>query len=160
MFLRTEILKEKKLIGKSKRMSFAQNKIVELWQWFMPRRSQIKNNIGTELYSLEVYDNLSFFINFNPANEFTKWAAIEVADFNNIASEMETLIIPSGLYAVFIHKGLASDGVKTYNYIFREWLPNSQYALDNRPHFAVMGEKYKNNDVNSEEEIWIPVQEK
>ncbi len=39
-------------------------------------------------------------------------------------------------------------------------LPNSEYELENRPHFEVLGEKYKNNDPNSEEEIWIPIKKK
>lgn len=43
-------------------------------------------------------------------------------------------------------------------YIYGSWLPNStEYARDNRPHFEILGEKYKNNDPESEEEIWIPV---
>jgi AraC family transcriptional regulator len=29
--------------------------------------------------------------------------------------------------------------------------------LDDRPHFEVLGEKYKNNDPTSEKEIWIPI---
>jgi AraC family transcriptional regulator len=41
-----------------------------------------------------------------------------------------------------------------------EWLPNSAYALDDRPHFEALGEQYKNNDPNSEEEIWIPIKPK
>jgi AraC family transcriptional regulator len=61
------------------------------------------------------------------------------------------------MYAVFIHKGPASKGPETYNYIFGTWLPGSDYILDSRPHFALMGEKYKNDDPASEEEIWIPV---
>jgi len=36
-------------------------------------------------------------------------------------------------------------------------LPNSDYELDNRPHFEILGKKYKNNSADSEEEIWIPV---
>jgi AraC family transcriptional regulator len=39
-------------------------------------------------------------------------------------------------------------------------LPNSAYALDDRAHFEVLGEKYKNNDPSSEEEIWIPIKVK
>jgi AraC family transcriptional regulator len=35
-------------------------------------------------------------------------------------------------------------------------LPGSEYFLDNRPHFEVLGDKYKNNDPTSEEEIWKP----
>lgn len=31
------------------------------------------------------------------------------------------------------------------------------YEIDFRPHFEILGEKYKNNDPGSEEEVWIPV---
>ncbi len=157
---RFETLKEKKLVGKQKRMSFANNTTKELWHGFIPRRNEIKNNVSEELFSLEIYDNILFFKNFNPANEFAKWAAIEVSNFNHVPNEMETMIIPSGSYAVFIHKGPASEGAKTYNYIFSEWMPKSNYDLDERPHFALMNGKYKNDDPNSEEEIWIPVKRK
>ncbi|EPE83362.1 GyrI-like small molecule binding domain protein [Leptospira noguchii str. 1993005606] len=40
-------------------------------------------------------------------------------------------------------------------YIFQEWLPNSGYKL--KPHFELLGSKYKNNDPTSEEEVWIPI---
>jgi AraC family transcriptional regulator len=70
---------------------------------------------------------------------------------------METLTAPGGLYAVFLYQGPANAAPETYQYIFGTWLPTSDYALDNRPHFAVMGEKYKNNDPSSEEELWIPI---
>jgi AraC family transcriptional regulator len=47
---------------------------------------------------------------------------------------------------------------KTFEYIFETWLPNSDYLVDNRLHFELLGEKYKNKDLDSEEEIWIPIQ--
>ena len=156
---RIETLTEKKLVGKRIVMSFAENKTKELWQSFMPRRKEIGNIIGSELYSVETYEP-QFFNSFNPNKEFNKWALIEVTDFNNVPEEMETLIFPSGLYAVFLHQGPASEGAHTYNDIFTSWLPNSDYELDHRPHFAVMGEKYKRDDATSEEEIWIPVKKK
>ena len=159
MFLRIETVKEKKLIGKTLRMSFTNNKTVDLWSNFMPRRKEI-NNVNSEFISLEVFDDVSFFSTFYPSKEFNKWACIEVKDYNNVPTEMQTLTIPESLYAVFLHKGPSSDGPLTYNYIFGTWLPDSEYILDNRPHFAVMGAKYKNNDPDSEEEIWIPVKKK
>jgi len=159
MFLRIENLAEKKLIGQHLQTSHTKNRTFELWNKFMPRKKEIKNLIGSELYSVEVYP-ANHFVNFNPANEFEKWAAIEVTDFNTAPAEMETLTIPTGLYAVFLHKGPAKEGALTYNYIFMDWLPKSDYVLDHRPHFAVMGEKYKNDDPSSEEEIWIPVRKK
>jgi AraC family transcriptional regulator len=147
---------EKKFIGKRISMSFTGNKTIALWRCFMPNRKEIQNTIGTELYSIEVYPP-SFFDNFNPDTAFEKWAAVEVSDFQAVPHEMETLTSPEGLYAVFIHKGPAGTGPETYRYIFERWLPGSGYVVDQRPHFAVMGDRYRNDDADSEEEIWIPV---
>ena len=151
---------ETKLVGMRAHMSFLNNRIPELWQGFMPRKKDIENSIGPDLYSVEIYPDLTFFKQFNPATEFEKWAAVKVKDFKNIPDGMEKLIIPSGLYAVFPFKGKDNDAAKMYQYILGTWLPNSEYQLDNRPHFAVMGEKYKNNDPDSEEEFWIPIKPK
>jgi AraC family transcriptional regulator len=96
------------------------------------------------------------FTDFKPANEFERWAAVEVSDFDNVPSGMETFVLPGGLYAVFDYKGLNTDKA-IFQYIFGTWLPNSEYILDHRPHFEVLGDKYKNNDPASEEEIWIPI---
>lgn len=147
---------EKKFVGQKIEMSFVNNRTPELWKQFMPRKKEIKNSIGVKLYSIEIYSS-SFFKNFNPSNNFEKWAAVEVSDFDSIPQNMEKYILPKGLYAVFSYKGLASNTPKMYQNILQNWLPNSGYSLDNRPHFAVMGEKYKNNDPNSEEELWIPI---
>ncbi|HSZ25782.1 MAG TPA: GyrI-like domain-containing protein, partial [Cytophagaceae bacterium] len=114
---------------------------------------------GTNLYSMQLYEPL-YFDNFNPENSFEKWAAIEVTDFRIVPHEMETIILQTGLYAVFMHKGAASEGIKTFQAIFSIWLPGSDYRIDNRPHFEVLGEKYKNEDPSSEEEIWIPIRPK
>ena len=156
---RIENIKEKYLVGKSIKMSFSNNRTFELWRSFAPRKKEIKNNIGSDLYSVEVYE-LGFFDNFNPEREFDKWAAIEVTDFNNVPDDTENITIPGGLYAVFVYKGPASAASKTYQYILGTWLPKSGFSLDNRPHFALMGAKYKNEDPNSEEEIWIPIKQK
>jgi len=157
MLPKFKTLPSKNLIGQRIRMCFAENKTRMLWQEFMPRKKEIKNCIGTDLFSLEIYDDTSFFKNFDPKKEFEKWAAVEVTDFNFVPDKMETLVIPSGLYAVFNYKGSANDAANFYRYIFASWLPGSDYILDDRPHFAVMGEKYKKDSEDSEEDIWIPV---
>lgn len=155
MFLRIETFPSKKFVGFSLQMSLANNRTYELWSKFMPRRKEIKNAIGTDLYSLQI-----FKANYNLSDlhsTFKKWAAIAVESFDEIPLEMETLSIPTGKYAVFLHRGPASEGYKTFQYIFGTWLPNSGYLLDDRPHFEVLGEKYKNNETDSEEEIFIPI---
>ncbi|HEY5122099.1 MAG TPA: GyrI-like domain-containing protein [Ignavibacteria bacterium] len=157
---RIETLTEKKLIGKRIRMTFSNNKTFELWKSFMTERKEIKNSKTNDLFSMQEYDESFDFKNFNQDAEFEKWAAMEVSDFGIIPDEMEFYTLTGGLYAVFIHKGAASKGPKTFQYIFGTWLPGSDYILDNRPHFEVLGEKYKNEDPASEEEIWIPIKPK
>jgi AraC family transcriptional regulator len=156
MNTRIETIPQKKLIGKRMTMSFSNNKTAELWKSFMPRRKEIQNNIATELYSIQLYAPL-FFDNFNPTTEFEKWAAMEVTDFDTIPADMETFTLPGGLYAVFLYRGAASAATDTFQYILGTWLPSSEYIVDNRPHFEILGEKYKKDDPDSEEEIWIPV---
>ena len=137
-------------------MSFADNKTASLWSSFMPRRKEIKNNIGTELYSVQVYAPL-FFDQFDPKAEFAKWATVEVTDYDKVPNGMEPFILPGGLYAVFLYHGSSGAAAGVFQYIFSIRLPQSGYILDNRPHFEILGEKYKNDDPDSEEEIWIPV---
>ena len=150
----------KKLIGMHLTMSLVNNKTGELWRSFMIKRKEIKNAIGTDLYSLQVY-NEGYFINFNPAVEFEKWALAEVSDFEDVPpGGMGTFELAGGLYAVFQYKGNPADGAEAFKYIFQEWLPQSDYELDNRPHFEVLGENYKNGSNDSEEEIWTPVKQK
>jgi AraC family transcriptional regulator len=155
---RIENLTEKKLIGKRISMSLANNKTGELWQNFMPKRRIISNNVSNDLISLQVYKP-THFSDFKPDNEFEKWATVEVTNFDVVPVDMETFSLEGGLYAVFDYKGSGSDP-SIFQYIFRTWLPVSDYMLDTRPHFEVLGDKYKNNDPSSEEEIWIPIKPK
>ena len=86
--------------------------------------------------------------------------SIEVSDINAIPDDMESYTLTGGLYAVFTHKGAAATGPETFRYIFGTWLPASEYGLDNRAHFEILGDKYRNDDPDSEEEIWIPIRSK
>ena len=157
---RIETIAEKKLIGKRLKMTFADDKTPELWRSFMPRRKEIGNVVSSELFCVQVYDSSADFTNFNPSTIFEKWAAIEVTDSAVIPDGMEIYTVHGGLYAVFLHKGAASAGAKTFQYIFETWLPNSEYEVDSRAHFEVLGEKYKNDDPSSEEDVWIPIKPK
>jgi AraC family transcriptional regulator len=157
MFLSVRNLPPKKLVGMHASTSLTDNKTFELWRSFMPRRKEITNTRSSDLVSMQVYGSHYSFANFDPAATFEKWAAVEVADYRAIPAGMETFDLPGGLYAVFLHKGPASEGERTFRYIFGTWLPASGYTLDIRPHFEILGEKYRNNDPDSEEEVWIPV---
>lgn len=139
-------------------MSLANDKTGGLWRSFMPHRKKIRHPLNNDVISLQVYKP-DYFKHFDPTNEFDKWATVEVTNFEQIPGEMESFLLPGGLYAVFHYKGSSADD-SIFLYIFGTWLPNSPYKLDNRPHFEVLGEKYKSNDPSSEEHIWIPIKPK
>lgn len=155
---RIENISAKCLVGIRLKMSLIDNKTNALWKNFMPRRKEISNNLTKDLISMQVYPS-KHFSDFNASNEFEKWATIEVSNFNHVPKEMETFNLSDGLYAVFDYKGI-SNNHRIFQYIFETWIPNSNYLLDDRPHFEVLGEQYKNADPNSEEEIWIPIRKK
>jgi AraC family transcriptional regulator len=157
---RLETIEGKKLVGKRLRMSFSGNRTGELWRSFMPSRKEIRNTINEDLISMKVYDLVFEPEKFSQDDLFDKWAAREVSTFEEIPAGMETFFLKGGLYAVFIYRGAASEGDEMFRHIFGKWLPESGYLLDDRPHFEILGEKYKNEHPDSEEEIWIPVKAK
>jgi len=155
---RFETIESKKPVGKHLKMSVANSKSSALWKAFGPKRKEITNNVTSDAFSITVYEP-SFFKDFNPTNEFDRWAAVEVKDYTKVPDDLATFDLPGGLYAVFDYIGLSTDN-SIYKYIFETWLPASEFQLDDRPHFEVLGDRYKNNDINSEEEIWVPVKRK
>lgn len=145
------------LFGRSLRMSLKENQTRALWSGF---RKELKPILGSEkvdFYSVEKYDSLRYFSSFNADKTFEKWATIEKGIAPSLEKELAELQIESGLYAVFNYKGHPRAVHQVYTYILGEWLLHSKYRLDNRPHLAKMGEKYKNDSVDSEEELWIPI---
>ena len=157
---RFELITEKNIIGKKIQMTMADNKTAEVWKSFMPRRKEIVNAVSSELISMQRYLEPLTIKQYDPHAKIEKWAAVEVADHKVVPHDMDTYTIPAGLYVVFIHKGPASTGIKTFSYIFGTWLPTSEYVIDERPHFELLGEKYKNEAPDSEEEVWIPIRRK
>lgn len=145
----------KQLVGISKSLSLANYNVQELWQRFIPISRTIPNKLSDDFISVAVYPQ-DYFDRFSPQREFVRYAAVEVTAAANILPDLEILIIPVGLYAVFNYKGKSTDN-SIYRYIYETWLPTSGYVLDNRPHFEVLGKGYRNNSDDSEEQIWIPV---
>jgi AraC family transcriptional regulator len=157
MLERIKTVEGKILVGQKVEMSAANNQTPALWQQFGPRQKEISNRLSPLRYAVQVYKGDVEEISFSTDTLFDMWAAVEVGNAEKIPAGMEVLQLEGGLYAVFLHKGLARDFPKTWQYIVGTWLPASGYALDGRPHFQVMGESYRLNDADAEEEVWIPL---
>ena len=50
----------------------------------MRRRGEIKNRLGTDLYSVQVYGPAADLHHFTPQTPFERWAAVEVTDLAEI----------------------------------------------------------------------------
>ena len=146
---------ERKLIGARVTMCLSINKTSELWRRFLLNRKYISHPLSEEVISMALYPK-DYFTRFEATKQFDKWAAVEVSQLEAVPPGLETFVLPAGRYAVFDYKGPSNDP-SIFQYIFSTWLPASPYILDDRPHFEVLGEKYRNNDPASEEQIWIPV---
>ena len=154
-------IKEKLIVGHCITTSLAENATFSLWSKFRAQQSAIKNKLNTDLYSVEVFSSDLKFNQFNPNTKFEKWAAVEVIDLDNVPEGMQTLTIKAGFYAIFIHHGPASAFPRTAQFIHGQWMPQSEYQLDDRPHFEIMAKDYKGpNHPEAEEEIWIPIKNK
>ena len=144
---------EIKVIGLSTTIKMhEQHKIVALWKQFMPRKHELKTLVSEELIAMQIF-NLQK--NGEPDEDFDIWACAEVEDFNTMPQNLKSFTIPSGKYAVFLHRGMNAS--LTYQNIMTEWLPNSGYVIDDRPHFQVMGQTYKNGSPDSEEDFYVPI---
>ncbi len=146
-----------KFIGKNLTFTYGDYRAFELWSSFMPRRNEIENTIGNDLYNVQI--NPENF-DFQPTTPFVKWACRPVTSVEKIPNDMYVLEIPEGLYAVFQYKGNSQNIGDFFRRIYTEWLPTSGYKIENRPQFEILGEKYKNNSLDSEETIYIPIKVK
>ncbi len=144
-------LTEKKVVGMQSKMLMHQyENIIKLWESFMPKKHELKNTINQELIAIQDYPDFG-----NLETSYNIWACVEVSNLSTVPSDMKGFTIPKGEYIKVLHKGM--DAGKTYQRIMTEWLPNSGYTIDDRPHFQVMGDKYKNGSPDSEEDFYIPV---
>ena len=152
------IIEEKRLVGIKINTSLSERNTLLLWKEFLSNKHGIENIKNKWYYSVQSYNPDLNFENFNSDTRFDSSAAVEVDTFESIPNGMEPITVQKGIYAVFLHKGTAEMFYKTSEYIFKSWLQNSNYKLDNRHHFEIMKEKYLGPDnPNSEEEVWIPI---
>ncbi len=130
--------------------------IGKLARQFMPRRQEIINRVGTHSFSIQDYADQDFN-KITAQTTFDKWVAVEVKNHNHIPEDMQPFILKGGDFLVVDYKGSLADFPKLWQTILTDWLPNSKYELDNRPHFEKLPESYNPQNAINEEQVWVPV---
>lgn len=147
----------KRLVGQSIRLSMAENRVAELWKTFRLRAAEIQSRSDESFISMAIYDSADYFSDFRPDRQFTRWAAVEVSGVGDLPAGMESYLLHGGLYAAFEYQGRPAEFAAAALHIFQVWLPASAFVLDNREHFEVLGPRYRPDEPDAEETIWIPV---
>ena len=130
------------------------NEIAQLWDQFVPRIHEIKN---------QIHGNISYGICYpveeqTENSEFEYIASVEVSDLEEIPEGMFGRPVPTQRYAVFTHKGLVEKIRETYKYIYGTWHPKSGYDLVRAPDFEYYDERFDpDNQEESELDIYIPI---
>lgn len=66
--------------------------------------------------------------------------------------------VPPSKYAVFTHKGLLTNLMETYQYIFGVWAKKTDYKINELLNFEWYDDRFKDNDPSSEFDIYIPIE--
>jgi AraC family transcriptional regulator len=130
------------------------NDLSNEWNRLLKEAHTIQNKIQPERYYQVQYwsDNQELGGMFF----FTGTEVTAVSDLNPL---FVVKTLPKGRYLRFIHKGLSNKVGYTYQYIYTQFLPDTEYKLTRPFNYEYYGEKYKGPyNEQSESEIYIPVE--
>ncbi|SRR5258708_2880988 len=119
------------------------------WRRFLPHLGYIAGQIGWTAYGVRCNDD--------DAGNFDYVCGAEVEHFSAIPSEWRCIRITEQRYAVFLQRDHVSTIRSTWNTIWNQWLPNSQYEAVDAPDFERYGENFKSSTGTGGFEIWIPI---
>jgi len=119
------------------------------WQRFLPHLDHLPGQIARTAYGVSC--------NSDDAGSFDYVCGVEVKDFLRIPADWSRVRIAEQKYAVFAQRDHISTIRSTWNTIWNEWLPNSEYEVADAPDFERYGEHFNSTTGTGGFEIWIPV---
>ncbi len=86
------------------------------------------------------------------------YVAVEVNDYRDVPIQFTAKTLPAQRYLKFRHQGLSNQVNYTYQYIYEEWLPCTEYRLSSNFNFEYYGNAYLGPcNEDSISEIYIPL---
>ncbi|MBK9247509.1 MAG: GyrI-like domain-containing protein [Ignavibacteria bacterium] len=147
----------KKLIGCSIYTSGTKSDFPEIWDVFIKRMDEIPHALKSETsYAVEFLGQ-----EFHTEGKWFYMPCIEVTEFDEIPILMVAKTIPAARYAVFTHTGDISGVHELYTFVFKEWLPNSEFEMAFDFNLELYDERFLGVDnPESQLEILVPVRSK
>ena len=119
------------------------------WQRFLPYLENVPGQMGRTTYGV--------CCNSDDAGTFDYICGVEVKDFLRMPSDWSRVRIPEQKYAVFSQQDHISTIRSTWNTIWNEWLPNSEYEVADAADFERYGEDFNPATGMGGFEIWVPI---
>lgn len=112
-------------------------------------------------YELEIWPEKEIGDTSDPAKEkFMFMVCVEVDNLDEIPPGCIGKTLPACEHAVFRYTGKPIHILKAYMYIFREWLPKSEYMMPYNYNYAYYKKCDSPHDSNTEIDICLPVKRK
>ncbi len=132
------------------------NVIPVLWQRFLKRESEVQH---------VAIENVGIGVSFDiekkgKDSEYFHLVGHPVSNTGEIPEGMTYRKIPAHDYAVFTHHGPLSTLGKTYDFIYGEWLPQSEYEYDDSNELEWYDERFDPESEESEFDIYVPIKKK
>lgn len=127
----------------------ASKNIPAQWQRFTPYIGTIPGQTGVGTYGVGY--------NGDDEGNIDYLCGVEVTDFSDLPAELDHIRIPEQRYAVFSHRDHVSTIQRTWDALWSEWLPQSNYTVADAPFFEYYGEKFDPVTGMGGIELWVPV---
>ncbi|HYR11944.1 MAG TPA: GyrI-like domain-containing protein [Longimicrobium sp.] len=129
--------------------SGAAQSIPEQWQ-ALREMGTLPGQQGTEMYGV--------MCGADPAAQtFEYMTGVVVASFDALPPGTGRMRIPAQRYAVFMHRGGVGTLHHTWEAIWNDWLPRSEYRMANTPEFELYGEGYDPRTGAGVIEVWASI---
>nr|WP_319527540.1 GyrI-like domain-containing protein [Pseudomonas laurentiana] len=123
--------------------------IPALWQRFASHIGKVPGQVGHDTYGL--------CCNPDSQGGFEYIAGVEVTSTGALTQPFCWHTLAPQHYAVFEHRGAISGIGRTFERIWKEWLPGSGEEAADAPGFERYGKDFDPDSNNSVVEIWLPL---
>ncbi len=131
-----------------------QSTIKRLEATFFKRSIEIQNRVGTSKILVQIYPANGYFGYHVP---YTVILGYRVENLDTIPAGMVGYHIPAGEYAKITHVGSEEWITKTYEFIYRHWLPRKR-RTGRTYDYEVWDRRYQPGQPHSEIDIFVPMQ--
>ena len=123
--------------------------IPALWDKFIPHIGKVPGQMGDVTYGI--------CCNPDGKGGFEYIAGVEISRLDDLPEQYRWIEVQPQHYAVFEHKGSLGDLPRTFQYIWKTWLPASGREAADAPEFERYSADFNPQTGEGVLEIWLPL---